>query len=276
MSEYDPRRDAFDSYNVAIAANRAKLLAERCPAAKRVEVIGQCELYLGDCMEILPALGKVDAVVTDPPYGISLNTDNTRFSGGDAAQKARRGKGVGSANARPIANDDKPFDPAHLLSLPGEKIIWGWHRFPDKLPPGACLIWLKRNDEAFGTFLSDAELAWMQKGHGVYCRRDLSNTSEAKWRVHPTQKPLSLMKWCLDFVPKAQVVLDPYMGSGSTGVACAMGARAFIGIELDEGYFDIACKRIRDAYRQGDMFAAPAPTAAKAEQIGFDLGGGDQ
>ena len=223
----------------------------------RVEVIGDATLYLGDCREVLPTLGKVDAVVTDPPYGIGLNTDNRRFSGGNTAQISRHGNGVGSADGRRIANDAEPFDPSFLLDLPGDKIIWGWNNYPDLLPRGACLVWLKRNDDAFGSFLSDAELAWMSKGHGVYCRRDLSNNAITNDRAHPTQKPVSLMEWCLGFIPKAGLVLDPFMGSGSTGVACAAMGRRFIGIELDPGYFDAACRRIETSYSQPRLFAEP-------------------
>jgi len=146
----------------------------------RIEQIGAATLYLGDCRDVLPTLGKVDAVVTDPPYGIALNTDNRRFSGGNVASVAKRGDNIGSANGEPIIGDAEPFDPTFLLTLPGDKIIWGWNNYPDKLPRGACLIWLKRNDAAFGSFLSDAELAWMSKGHGVYCKRDLSNAAIAK------------------------------------------------------------------------------------------------
>jgi len=219
----------------------------------RKEVIGDCTLYQGDCLEVMPALGKVDAVVTDPPYGIGLNTDNSRFSGGHAASVSRRGNGVGPAKGKPIANDLVPFDPSPILHAGKQHIIWGWNNYPDKLPKGACLVWIKRNDEAFGSFLSDAELAWLSKGHGVYCRRDLSNNAIANWRVHPTQKPVSLMQWCLGFLPDAQTILDPFMGSGTTGVACVKTGRKFIGIELDPDYFDIACERIREAYRQPDM-----------------------
>jgi site-specific DNA-methyltransferase (adenine-specific) len=217
--------------------------------------IGNARLICGDCREILPTLPKVDAVVTDPPYGISLNTDNSRFSGGTAGHIARRGNGVGSAGGAPIHGDDKPFDPRFLLSLQGDKIIWGWNHYPDALPKGACLVWLKRNDDAFGSFLSDAELAWMSRGHGTYCRRDLSNTAIASTRQHPTQKPVGIMEWCLGFVPKAKTILDPFMGSGTTGVACMNLGRKFIGIEIEKKYFDIACERIDNAQRQQRMFA---------------------
>jgi DNA modification methylase len=223
----------------------------------RVETIGDCTLYLGDCRDILPTLGPVDAVVTDPPYGIALDTNNLRFSGGKGESARKRGKRQGPAGGRPIANDAEPFDPAFLLALPGDKIIWGWNNYPDALPRGACLVWLKRNDEAFGSFLSDAELAWMSKGHGVYCRRDLSNAGIANERVHPTQKPVGLMEWSLGFIPKARTILDPYMGSGSTGVACVQQGRAFVGIEIDPVYYAAACRRIEEAYKQPRLFAEP-------------------
>jgi site-specific DNA-methyltransferase (adenine-specific) len=226
--------------------------------ADRVEVVGRAVLVQGDCRNVLPVLPKVDAVVTDPPYGINLNTDNTRFSGGNPDSVAKRGTKIGSANGLRIVEDDKPFDPAFLLDLPGDKIIWGWNNYPDRLPRGACLIWLKRNDAAFGSFLSDAELAWMSKGHGVYCKRDLSNAAIANERVHPTQKPVSLMEWCLSFVSKANTILDPFAGSGTTGVAAVQMARDFIGIEREPKYFDIACRRIEDAQRQGDLFLGSA------------------
>lgn len=250
--------DGEKSYLVAIEAKREKALA----AIKREVVIGDCRLLLGDCLEILPAFGKVDAIVTDPPYGIALNTNNQRFSGGSAESRVKRGSNIGTAGGRAIVNDAAPFDPSHLLQYAKQHIIWGWNNYPDKLPRGATLVWLKRNDEAFGTFLSDAELAWFSSGHGVYCTRDLSNAAIARERVHPTQKPVSLMAWCLGFVPKAGTVLDPYMGSASTAVACVKEGRSFIGIEIDPGYFEIACERIRKAYAQPDFFVqskAPEP-----------------
>ncbi len=122
--------------------------------------------------------------------------------------------------------------------------MWGWNNFADKLPRGTCLVWLKRNDEAFQSFLSDAEIAWMSKGHGVYCRRDLSNNAITGERTHPTQKPVSLMSWCLSFFPAAQVISDPFMGSGTTLRAAKDLGRKAIGIEIEERYCEIAVKRM--------------------------------
>ena len=242
---------------------------------KRKEVIGDCTLYLGNCREIMPELGKVDAVVTDPPYRIDLNTDSSRFSGGNCAGVARRrSRGMelrsrGVANGKPVIGDKSPFDPSFLKEYGQEQIIWGLNNYPEKLGRGTSLVWIKRNDKAFGSFLSDAEIAWFSKGHGVYCRRDLSMKAIERHRVHPTQKPVALMEWCLGFLPNAQTILDPFAGSGTTLVACAKLGRKGIGIELDESYFDIACRRVEEAYRQPDMFVE-RPAKAHQEALSFD------
>jgi len=216
-------------------------------------IMPSVDLRLGDCLEVMRNMPdkSVDAVVTDPPYGMNLNTDNSRFSGGTAGNIAKRGNGIGSANGTPIIGDDKPFDPSFLLEYGKQQIIFGWNHFADKLPVGTCLIWIKRNERAYGSFLSDAEIAWCSKGRGIYCRKDLSNNSIARERVHPTQKPVDIMKWCIEKVSsKGDTILDPFMGSGTTGVACVQTGRNFIGIEIDEKYFAIAQKRIAEAQLQ--------------------------
>ena len=204
---------------------------------------GSVTIYHGDCREILPDLNPVDLVLTDPPYGINLNTDNSRFSVGTKGNMAKRGNGVGSAKGARIRGDAEDFDPSFLLAYGKEQVVWGWNHYPDKLPRGTCLVWLKRNDVAFGSFLSDAEVAWMSKGHGVYCRRDLSNNAIANDRVHPTQKPVGLMRWCLDFFPDAQTIIDPFMGSGSTLRAAKDEGKTAIGIEMEERYCEAAAER---------------------------------
>ena len=199
-------------------------------------------IYHGDCYDILPVLPVVDLVLTDPPYGVALDTDNSRFSGGHASH--RRGNGRGPAGGADVMGDDAPFDPSFLLRAGRHCIIWGWNNFPNLLPRGACLVWLKRHDTAFGSFLGDAETAWMSKGHGVYCRRDLSNNAIANTRVHPTQKPESLMRWSLGFFPHADNILDPFMGSGTTLRAAKDLGRKAIGIEIEEHYCETAAKRM--------------------------------
>jgi len=229
-------------------------------------IIGDATLYCGDCMEILPTLGKVDAVITDPPYGMGHSGNSSRFSGG----KTRRG--VGSDHGR-IVGDDRPFDPRPLL-LGDMQIIWGFNHFPQHLQRGSALVWLKRNDAALGSFLSDAEIAWFSKGCGVYAYREVfagsSRAIEAGSgpygsSAHPTQKPFGLMRWCVEKSPLGGIVLDPFMGSGTTGAAAISLGRKFIGIEIEPRYFDIACKRIEQAYNQRPLFEAAPQT--KPEQL---------
>ncbi len=198
------------------------------------QTIGNCTIYHGNCDDILPQLGKIDAVVSDPPYGMNWNTNTTRFSGGDVKNKK-------------IINDNKPLDPEPWLKY-NKVILFGSNHFAQRLPIGTTLVWIKKHDKAFGTFLSDAEVAWMKGGHGVYCKRVLAHNFKNKY--HPTLKPVELMKWCLKKakIKKTDIVLDPYMGSGSTGVACVEYGCKFIGIEINEEYFRTAYKRLRHAY----------------------------
>lgn len=232
----------------------------------RIEIIGDATLYLGDCTEILPTLGKVDAVVTDPPYGMVWDTDSKRFSGGEK----KRGNGRDDWGA--IHQDDQPFDPAPWLAFP-KVIVWGANHYAQRLPVGTTLVWLKKDDHLFGTFLSDAELGWQKGGHGVYAFRKSfpppSRVAENDGRqaAHPTQKPVALMAWCIDRIGRPRVVLDPFMGSGTTGVAAMQLGCGFIGIEREAKYFDIACRRIEQAANQGHLFAPPSP---QPQQLGLE------
>lgn len=217
----------------------------------REEIIENARLILGDCREVLPTLGRVDAVVTDPPYGMAWNgkiTKGRNITSGAPAKTKHYGVS--------IIGDDVEFDPSWLLDFPCV-ILWGANHFGNKLPIGTTLIWLKRLDAGFESFLSDADVAWMKGGHGVYCRRDLSLQRDAATgnRLHPTQKPVGIMEWCVG--KTTGTVIDPFMGSGTTGVACARLGRQFIGIEIHEPYFDIACRRIEAAQRQSDLFITP-------------------
>jgi len=216
---------------------------------------GRVTLYLGDSLVIASLLEGVNAVISDPPFGMNLNTDNSRFSGGNAASVSRRCNGIGTGKGKGIIGDEKPFDPAPWLEYP-KVVLFGSNHFGARLPVGTKLIWIKRNDEAFGSFLSDAEEAWMKGGHGIYCKRDLSMNGEALTRCHPCQKPLPIMAWCMDKakVPLGATVLDPYMGSASTGIACIRTGRKFIGIEKDPTHYATALKRITDELAQGDLF----------------------
>lgn len=221
----------------------------------RVERIGECELWLGDCRELMGEIPEGAAIVSDVPYGMNWDTDSSRFSGGSLKSVQRRGQGRTDWGA--IAGDAEPFDPVPWLAF-RECILWGANHFAAQLPVGTTLVWIKRLDPAFGSFLSDAELAWMKGGHGVYCRRDLSMMAEAKDRVHPSQKPVGLMRWCIQKT-KADTIVDPYMGSASTALAAIDEGRRFVGIELDPKHFETACRRIEAACRQPRLFAEPAP-----------------
>jgi site-specific DNA-methyltransferase (adenine-specific) len=212
-------------------------------------VIGNATLYHGDCLEILPTLPKVDAVVTDPPYGISHK------SGGGTGGKWANVKHQGVT----IAGDSEPFDPSAWLSLDVPVVMWGANFYSDKLPGGGWLIWDKRpgiEDMVFNR--SDSELAYFSGSKTVKTIRHLwhglCRATEIGEHHHPTQKPVAVMEWCVKQLD-AQTILDPFMGSGTTGVACMNLGRKFIGIELEKKYFDISCERIDQAQRQSRMFA---------------------
>lgn len=221
---------------------------------RREEIIGDCRLLLGDCLEILPTLGKVDAVVTDPPYGIGYSHG---VGGGKLARSTQ-------FDHHPIHGDDKPFDPSPWLAFP-VAVLFGANHFADKLPPSPnWLVWDKR-DGVCSNDQADCELAWTNLRGPARLTRHLWNgmlkaSEKGEIRVHPTQKPVAVMEWALRQTSSlGATILDPFMGSGTTGVACVKLGRKFIGIEIDEGYFDIACERIRKAYAQPDMFIERPP-----------------
>lgn len=210
-------------------------------------------LYLGDCREVLPTLGKVDAVVTDPPYGIGFGSKHTSHS-------KNRGVILGEW-------DNEIPDLSHIIDFAPNAIIWGGERF--NLPiRRRWLTWVK--PDAAPTFAS-TEFAWTSQDkpakHFV-CAVGSVNHERVP---HPTQKPLALMRWSLGFLPDALMVLDPFMGSGTTGVACVQLGRKFIGIELESGYFDIACRRIGDELKRPRLPLDPPKTAAEEAQQALSL-----
>lgn len=193
-------------------------------------------IYHGDCRDLLPLLPSVDAIVSDPPYGMAWDGKVTRGKNGTGAVGPTRHYGT------VIAGDTEPFDPSPFLEYP-EVLLWGFNHYPDRLHRGTALVWLKRYDQGFGSFLSDAEIAWLNRGCGVYCRRDVSMQGESSHRVHPAQKPEALMQWCLGFI-EGTLICDPFVGSGTTLVAAKRLGRKAIGIELEEKYCEIAAKRL--------------------------------
>jgi len=221
-------------------------------------------LYQGDCLEILPTLEGVDAIISDPPYGMRWNTDSGRFTG----KKRKHLFKMVSYHGEEIEGDAKAFDPSPWLAW--EKVVlFGSNHFGVRLPVGTKLVWIKRNDDAFGSFLSDAEEAWMKGGHGIYCRRDTSmaGKNQNNPRLHPSEKPVPIMAWCMDKakVAEGETVLDPYMGSGTTGIACIRTGRKFIGIEKDPEHFETARKRIEAELAQGDLFRQNAKGEASPD-----------
>lgn len=210
--------------------------------------IGNATLYLGDCAEILPTLGQFDAVVTDPPYGI----------GESKGRNKSRGK---LAIAKDYGNDDWDSEPITknavdlLRNISKWQIIFGGNYF--ELPPTKCwLIWDKENG---ASDFADAELAWTNFDKAVRLKRYMWNgmlrANKEPRGDHPTQKPVGIMEWVISHLPNdVETIIDPYMGSGTTGVACMNMKKQFIKIERESKYFDIACKRIEDAQRQVTLF----------------------
>jgi site-specific DNA-methyltransferase (adenine-specific)/modification methylase len=217
--------------------------------------IGDATLYCGDCLEILPTLPKVDAVVTDPPYGLA-----DKWSGGGGRSKSSWRFDPNEAMAwdreAPKIVESFPF-------LAREVVIWGGNYFA--LPPSRCwFVWDKKQNDKWTT--AQCELAWtsLDKPVRAFRMAQCEQANEGE-KLHPTQKPLGLMKWCLKWI-SGNFVLDPFIGSGTTGVACASLGRKFIGIEIEPRYFDIACKRIEQAYAQGRLFE-PEPVKPEQQEL---------
>lgn len=219
----------------------------------REERIGDCRLILGDCLEVMPTLEPVDAVVTDPPYGIG--EDGGRF---------RDRKGGGHRVLGKKSWDKSRPSPdvfREINSASDSQIIWGGNYFADLLAPSkGWLYW----DKLMGGDFADGELAWTSLDRAL---RKFTLCNKMCGKQHPTQKPVALMEWCLGFLPDAETILDPFAGSGTTGVACVNMGRKFIGIEKDPDYFDIMCRRIDEAHRQADLFVAkPAPASTPIQE----------
>jgi len=243
--------------------------------------IGDCRLILGDCRDVLTTLPMVDAVITDPPYGQRLKT-NVAYAGGTKNRMVKQ-RGGGSLEVRPkvwidsIHGDDTPFDPVPLLDFAPIVLLWGAHKFHNRLPDGGT--WLVWDKVPTGKVRDqgDGEAAWLNSPGAMRICRLLwdgicvgsaarSEVTAGQQRVHPTQIPVALMEWCITQarVPHGATILDPYMGSGSTGIAAVKMGHSFIGVEIEPTYFDIACRRIENAQRQGKMF--PSVPTRKQEQ----------
>jgi tRNA G10 N-methylase Trm11 len=201
----------------------------------RVEQIGRATLYLGCARDVLPIVGHYDAIITDPPYGIGASTGVGKYGvqkwGGDNDLKW---------------DAEVPSDIINELAARGvPAIIWGGNYFA--LPAHRCpLVWDKGAGFRSRTF-AECEVAWsnLDLNARVFCRDPLAK-GDYDGKEHPTQKPLALMRWCLSLIPDGDIILDPFAGAGSTGVAAIQAGRAFIGIEREEKFFNIACRRLRE------------------------------
>lgn len=229
---------------------------------RRIETIGPATLYLGDCRDILPHLGRFDLMMTDPPYGQKLNVNvRTRASISGGRNKSNGARNYAADKAYPpMLGDAEAFNPQHLLSRSENIIIWGAHKFHDRLPGGGSfLVWDKVPNGKLRC-QGDGEVAWINRDQPLRIFRHLwdgiciAGGYETRIeriggaqvaRVHPTQKPVDLMAWSISQAKlSGGVVLDPYMGAGSTGIAAINLGFDFVGIEMEEQYFDHACRRI--------------------------------
>lgn len=219
--------------------------------------IGEADLYLGDCLDILPTLPPSDAVITDPNYGIGESSKDHK-SRNKSSEKWKR---ASSPDYVRSDWDNEPASPdriAACIAAAPKVIIWGGNYFG--LPAASkWLVWDKMNSGDF----ADCELAWTNLPGAVRIFRHMWNgmiraSEKGIRRIHPTQKPIALMEWCIDQLG-GHSIKDPFMGSGTTGVAAVRLGRKFIGIEKDPLHFRAACERIRDAYdqknKQPEMFA---------------------
>jgi site-specific DNA-methyltransferase (adenine-specific)/modification methylase len=227
----------------------------------RVEHIGRATLYLGDCRDILPTLPKVDAVVTDPPYGVSYEGSTTKHS-------TKSGEGYASFS-------DTPEEVA-AVCVPAVRLAVALARSAIVTPGLACchlydvpraqgcIFYPSGANAGPWGFICSQPLYYY--GADPYLAKQMGSrpngfmtTERAEENGHPCPKPLGQTKWMVNRASfEGETVLDPFMGSGTTGVAAVQMGRNFIGIEVEPKYFDIACKRIDDAQRQGDMFIGAA------------------
>jgi len=203
-------------------------------------IIGDATLYLGQCEDILPNLSGIDLILSDPPYGLGKKMigGTKRFQTGEGGLKT-----LGDWDTKPVDNLIELLNPIAPI-----KMLWGGNYYPVPASRG-WLVWVKTNGVAT---MSSVELCWTNIDMNS---KHFNHPCNGWLRDHPTQKPLDLMHWCLSFVPDVKCVCDPFMGSGTTGVAAIHQGKKFIGIEKEKKYFDAACKRIDEANSQGKLFS---------------------
>jgi site-specific DNA-methyltransferase (adenine-specific) len=201
-------------------------------------------IYHGDCREILPTLGKFDLLLTDPPYG----TGGKPYHGGGRHRRS----GARQLTGRAVEGDAQPYEPAPDIALAPAAVLWGAHNYASRLPDSPLwLAWDKKCGKAADGIMGDVDLAWV-RGHRFKAVRVFRHMWAGVLRasevghgsLHPTQKPVALMSWCLSFFPEARTVVDPYMGSGPVAKACADAGLRYVGVELVEAYCEVAANRL--------------------------------
>lgn len=232
---------------------------------KRREVIGDCTLYLGDSLEVSDVIGRVGALVTDPPYGMAFRSNHRN-------EKHKK-----------IANDRDAGMLKWACQYPvrhSRYVFCRWDNLVEVPKPRSLVTWVKNNwsmGDLNHEHARQTEVALFYAGeeHAFPVGRpsDVISVPRTGNTHHPTEKPEPLMTAVIQWT--AGLVFDPFMGSGTTGVACARLGRPFVGVEVDEGYFDIACERIRQAYEQTSLFNAPPSQAASPAFCGDFFGGGE-
>lgn len=194
------------------------------------------------------------SVVTDPPYGIPIMTEMANV------KRSQHGAATGR-NFKAVHGNDVEWNPTPWL-FGRDQLFWGGNHFGHLLPHnGRTLVWDKRCNIIPSRSQADCEIAWCSEYGAArvfyhYWDGMVKQSEMGQPREHPTQKPVELMSWCLQFA-KGSVILDPYMGSGTTGVAAVKAGRTFIGVEIEAEYFEVALRRIREAYAQPDLFHQP-------------------
>ena len=219
-------------------------------------IIGDCELYCGNSIDILPMVGAIDSVVTDPPYGMNFQSNHRRLQHDVIANDSGLECLLWACN----------IDASH-----SKYVFCRWDNIPDVPKPKSLVTWVKNNwsmGDLEHEHARQTEVALFYRGDGHFFPSgrpaDVIQSARTGNGFHPTEKPIDLMQKVIKWTDG--VVVDPFMGSGTTGVACVKLGRKFIGIELERKYFDIAVKRITEAYKQPDLFI---PNPERAVQHDF-------
>lgn len=208
------------------------------------KIIGDCSLYLGDCRDIMKDMDTPWSIVTDPPYGIE-------YQSAWRSEKHEKITGDEGVELLQYACD--------LKALHSSYVFCRWDNLKDVSQPKSAITWVKNNwtsGDLNHSHARQTELILFYEGIGHSWPNgrpsDVIDRRKSITDQHPTQKPIDLMMQIVDWTKGS--VTDPFMGSGTTGVACAKLGRKFIGIEINQDYFDLSCRRIEQAYRQPDMF----------------------